>query len=131
MMNKRQKTSHHRIGSSGGKPFLSMGYIKGEFFLVVRNNVLLAVVVPTDKVHLAECLEQSVILMGIFLMVPLNAPEQSKAIQKVIYTRSILDWKILLLRFAMSTLLLIMMICLFSEIMIWKNCTFLFMACVM
>ena len=79
-----------------------------------------------DKVHSAECLEQSVILIGIFLMVPLNVPEQSKAIQEVIYARSISHWKILLLRFVVSILLLIMVICLFSVIMIWKNCTFPF-----
>ena len=64
-------------------------------------------------------------------MVPLNVQEQSKAIQEVIYIRSISHWKILLLRFVMSILLLIMMICLFSGIMIWKNCTFPFTAYVM
>ncbi|OKZ82624.1 MAG: hypothetical protein BHW06_11280 [Clostridium sp. 44_14] len=110
--------------------------------MALRNNVLLAVVylltIPLvrgianlDKVHSAECLEQSVILIGIFLMVPLNVPEQSKAIQEVIYARSISHWKILLLRFVMSILLLIMVICLFSGIMIWKNCTFPFTAYVM
>ena len=61
-------------------------------------------------------------------MVPLNMPEQSKAIQEVVYTRSISHWKILLLRFAMSTLLLIMMTGLFCGVMIWKNCTFPFFA---
>ena len=118
------------------------GILKVNFFLALRNNVLLAVVylltIPLvrgianlDKVHSAECLEQSVILIGIFLMVPLNVPEQSKAIQEVIYARSISHWKILLLRFIMSILLLIMVICLFSVIMIWKNCTFPFTAYVM
>lgn len=77
-------------------------------------------------VHSAECLEQSVILIGIFLIVPLNVPEQSKAIQEVVYTRKISHWKILLLRLAMSTLVLIGMVCLFSGIMLWKNCTFPF-----
>lgn len=79
-------------------------------------------------VHSAECLEQSVILIGIFLIVPLNVPEQSKAIQEVVYTRKISHRKILLLRLAMSTLVLIMMVCMFSGIMVWKNCTFPFVA---
>ena len=107
--------------------------------MAVRTNLLLAAVylvtIPLlrgianlDMVHSAECLEQSVILIGIFLIIPLNVPEQSKAIQEVVYTRNISHWKILLLRFAMSTLLLIIMICLFSSIMIWKNCTFPFAA---
>ena len=81
-----------------------------------------------DMVHSAECLEQSVVLIGIFLIVPLNVPEQPKAIQEVVYTRNISHRNILLLRFAMSTLVLIMMIGLFSGIMIWKNCTFPFLA---
>ena len=112
---------------------------KVNFLLAVRTNLLLAAaylltipllrgIANLDMVHSAECLEQSVILVGIFLIVPLNVPEQSKAIQEVVYTRNISHWKILLLRFAMSTLVLIMMICLFSGIMIWKNCTFPFAA---
>lgn len=79
-------------------------------------------------VHSAECLEQSVILVGIFLIVPLNVPEQPKVIQEIVCTKKISYWKILLLRLVMSMLLLIMLICLFSGIMIWKNCTFPFVA---
>lgn len=107
--------------------------------MAVRTNMLLAAVyllaIPLlrgianlDLVHSAECLEQSVALIGIFLIVPLNAPEQSKAIQEVVYTRNISHWKILLLRFVMATLVSIMMICLFSGMMLWKNCTFPFAA---
>ena len=112
---------------------------KVNFLLAVRTNLLLAVaylltiplirgIANLDMVHSAECLEQSVILIGIFLIVPLNVPEQSKAIQEVVYTRNISHWKILLLRLAMSTLALIVMVCLFSGIMIWENCTFPFAA---
>lgn len=117
----------------------ALSIFKINFLLAVRTKLLLAAVylvtIPLlrgianlDMVHSAECLEQSVILIGIFLIIPLNVPEQSKAIQEVVYTRNISHWKILLLRFAMSTLLLIIMICLFSSIMIWKNCTFPFAA---
>ena len=112
---------------------------KVNFLLAVRANVLLAAaylltipllrgIANLDMVHSAECLEQSVILVGIFLIVPLNVPEQSTAIQEVVYTRNISHRNILLLRVAMSTLVLIMMIGLFSGIMIWKNCTFPFLA---
>lgn len=110
---------------------------KVNFLLAVRTNLFLAAayllsislfrgIANLDMVHSAECLEQSVILVGIFLIVPLNVPEQSKAIQEVVYTRKISHWKILLLRFVMSTLLLITMVSLFSGIMLWKNCTFPF-----
>lgn len=115
------------------------GIFKVNFLLAIRTNLLLAAaylltipllrgIANLDMVHSAECLEQSVVLIGIFLIVPLNVPEQSKAIQEVVYTRKIPHWKILLLRFSMSTLLLIMLICLFSGMMLWKNCTFPFTA---
>ena len=112
---------------------------KVNFLLAVRANVLLAAaylltipllrgIANLDMVHSAECLEQSVILVGIFLIVPLNVPEQSTAIQEVVYTRKIFHWKILLLRFIMSMLFLIMMVSLFSGIMVWKNCSYPFAA---
>lgn len=108
-----------------------------NFHLAIRINLLVSfaylLTIPLlrgisnlDRAHSAECLEQSVILIGIFLIVPLNKPEQSKAIREVVYAKKISHWKILLLRFATSILLLTIMICLFCGIMIWKNCTFPF-----
>ena len=69
---------------------------KVNFLLAVRTNLLLAAayllsislfrgIANLDMVHSAECLEQSVILVGIFLIVPLNVPEQSKPIQNTVY----------------------------------------------
>lgn len=87
---------------------------------------LLRGIANLDMVRSAECLEQVVILIGIFLIVPLNAPEQSKAIQEVVYTKKLSHWKVLLLRFILSIVLVTIMICLFSGIMIWNNCVFPF-----
>ena len=81
--------------------------------MAVKNNLILAaaylLILPLlrgianlDMVRSAECLEQAVILTGIFLIAPLPAPEQSKAIQDVVCTKKIPHWKILLLRFIMS-----------------------------
>ena len=113
------------------------GIFRVNFLLAVRTNLFLAAayllsislfrgIANLDMVHSAECLEQSVILVGIFLIVPLNVPEQSKAIQEAVYTRKISHWKILSVRLIMSTMLLIVMVSLFSGIMVWKNCTFPF-----
>ncbi len=115
------------------------GIFRVNFLLAVRTNLFLAAayllsislfrgIANLDMVHSAECLEQSVILVGIFLIVPLNVPEQSKAIQEAVYTRKISHWKILSVRLIMSTMLLIVMVSLFSGIMVWKNCTFPFAA---
>lgn len=123
-----------RISTTG-----ALSIFRVNFILSVRTDLLLAAaylltipllrgIANLDMVHSAECLEQSVILIGIFLIVPLNLPEQSKAIQEVVCTRKMPHWKILLLRLAMSTLLLILLVCLFAGIMIWKNCNFPFMA---
>lgn len=123
-----------RISTTG-----ALSIFRVNFILSVRTNLLLAAaylltipllrgVANLDMVHSAECLEQSVILIGIILIVPLNLPEQPKAIQEVVCTRKIPHWKILLLRLAMSTLLLILLVCLFAGVMIWKNCSFPFMA---
>ena len=115
------------------------GIFRVNFLLAVRTNLFLAAayllsislfrgIANLDMVHSAECLEHSVILVGIFLIVPLNVPEQSKAIQEAVYTRKISHWKILSVRLIMSTMLLIVMVSLFSGIMVWKNCTFPFAA---
>ena len=69
---------------------------KTNFGLSLRNNLLLTIcyllLIPIirgtanlDAVRSAECLEQSVTLV----IVPLNAPEQSKAIQEIIGTKEI------------------------------------------
>ncbi len=111
--------------------------LKTNFHLAIRNNLFLAVVylliVPLlrgianlDAVRSAECLEQSVILIGMFLIVPLNAPEQSRTIREVVCTKKIPHWIILFLRLVMSMLLLIIMVGIFSGIMVRKNCTFPF-----
>ncbi len=111
--------------------------LKTNFHLAIRNNLFLTVVylliVPLlrgianlDAVRSAECLEQSVILIGMFLIIPLNAPEQSRTIREVVCTKKIPHWIILFLRLVMSMLLLIIMVSIFSAIMLWKNCSFPF-----
>lgn len=113
------------------------GIFKANFHLAIKNNVFLSGVylstVPLlrgianlDAARSAECLEQSVILIGILLIVPLNAPEQSKEIREVVCTRKIPHWSILLLRLIMATAVLIVMTGIFSGILVWKNCTFPF-----
>lgn len=103
--------------------------------MAIQNNLLLAAVflliIPLirgianlDSVRSAECLEQSVILIGILLIVPLAAAEQSKAIQEVLYTKKISQWIIMLLRLLTALLMLIIMTGIFAGIMVLNNCTF-------
>lgn len=108
---------------------------KTNFGLSLRNNLLLAIcyllLIPIirgtanlDAVRSAECLEQSVTLIGIFLIVPLNAPEQSKAIQEIIGTKELPQWLILFVRLIMALVTLIILTSIFAEIMKGNNCTF-------
>lgn len=108
---------------------------KTNFGLSLRNNLLLAIcyllLIPIirgtanlDAVRSAECLEQSVTLIGIFLIVPLNAPEQSKAIQEIIGTKKLPQWLILFARLIMALVTLIILTSIFAGIMKGNNCTF-------
>lgn len=108
---------------------------KTNFGLSLRNNLLLAIcyllIIPIirgianlDAVRSAECLEQSVTLIGIFLIVPLNAPEQSKAIQEIIGTKKLPQWLILFVRLIMALVTLIILTSIFAGIMKGNNCTF-------
>lgn len=116
--------------------------LKVNFHLSIQNNLLLAtlylLIVPVlrsienlNEVYSAECLEQSVILIGILLIVPLRAAEQDAAIREVVFTRKIPQWLILLMRVIMAMIVLVFLTGIFAEIMIMKNCTFPYMSYVM
>lgn len=116
--------------------------LKVNFHLSIRNNLLLAVlyllIVPVlrsienlNEVYSAECLEQSVILIGIMLIVPLHAAEQEAAIRDVVFTRKEARWMILLIRMVLAIIMLVLLTGIFAEIMIMKNCTFPYMSYVM
>ena len=111
------------------------GIVKVNFRLSIRNNLLLAVLylllLPAlrsienlNAVYSAECLEQSVILIGILLLVPLSAAEQEAAIREVVFTRTIPRWLILLLRIIMAVGMLVLLTGVFAAMMRVKNCTF-------
>ncbi len=118
------------------------GILKANFRLCIQNNLLLAalylLIVPVlrgienlNEVYSAECLEQSVILIGILLIVPLHAAEQEAAIREVVFIRKISQWMILLIRVIMAMLMLVFLTGIFAKIMVMKNCTFPYMSYVM
>lgn len=109
--------------------------LKTNFHLAIQNSLLLAIayllLIPVfrgianlNSIHSAECLEQSVTLIGILLIVPLLAPEQNAAIREVLFTKPISQWKILFTRVILSLITLIILTCTFAGIMIWNGCTF-------
>lgn len=111
------------------------GILKANFQLSIQNNILPAIfyllIIPVlrgienlDEVHSAECLERSVILIGILLIVPLYAAEQEEAVWDVVFTRKIPQWMILLIRLIMAVIMLVLLTGIFAKIMRMKNCTF-------
>ncbi len=117
------------------------GILKTNFHLSIQNNLLLAIlylrIVPVlrgienlNEARSAECLEQSVILVGILLIVPLCAAEQG-AVREVVFTRKIPQWIILLIRIIMAAIMLVFLTGIFAKIMIMKNCTFSYVSYVM
>ena len=81
-----------------------------------------------NEIYSAECLEQSVILIGILLIVPLHAAEHEAAIRDVVFTRKIPQWMVLLIRMLTAIVMLVLLTGIFAEIMIVKNCTFPYMS---
>lgn len=118
------------------------GILKTNFCLSIQNNLLLAtlylLIVPVlrgienlNEIYSAECLEQSVILIGILIIVPLYAVEQKAAIREVVFTRKIPQWIILFMRIIMAVILLVFLTGVFAGIMMMKNCTFPYMSYVL
>ena len=81
-----------------------------------------------NEIYSAECLEQSVILIGILLIVPLHAAEHEAVIRDVVFTRKIPQWMVLLIRMITAIVMLVFLTGIFAEIMIVKNCTFPYMS---
>ena len=115
------------------------GILKVNFRLSIRNNLSLAIlyllIIPVlrsienlNEIYSAECLEQSVILIGILLIVPLHAAEQEAVIWDVVFTRKIPQWMVLLIRMITAIVMLVFLTGIFAEIMIVKNCTFPYMS---
>lgn len=100
--------------------FLAFGYLLLVPFVRGIANL--------DAVRSAECLEQSVTLIGIFLIVPLSVPEHPKAIRELVAAKKIQMWTILLIRMMMAFLLLVIMTGIFAGIMVLNNCTFPYMS---
>ena len=115
------------------------GILKANFRLSIRNNLSLAIlyllIIPVlrsienlNEIYSAECLEQSVILIGILLIVPLHAAEHEAVIWDVVFTRKIPQWMVLLIRMITAIVMLVFLTGIFAEIMIVKNCTFPYMS---
>lgn len=115
------------------------GILKANFRLSIRNNLSIAIlyllIIPVlrsienlNEIYSAECLEQSVILIGILLIVPLHAAEHEAAIRDVVFTRKIPQWMVLLIRMITAIVMLVLLTGIFAEIMIVKNCTFPYMS---
>ena len=115
------------------------GILKVNFRLSIRNNLSIAIlyllIIPVlrsienlNEIYSAECLEQSVILIGILLIVPLHAAEHEAVIRDVVFTRKIPQWMVLLIRMLTAIVMLVFLTGIFAEIMIVKNCTFPYMS---
>ena len=115
------------------------GILKVNFRLSIRNNLSIAIlyllIIPVlrsienlNEIYSAECLEQSVILIGILLIVPLHAAEHEAVIRDVVFTRKIPQWMVLLIRMITAIVMLVFLTGIFAEIMIVKNCTFPYMS---
>lgn len=79
-----------------------------------------------DSIRTAQCLEQSVALVGVILLVPLTYPEQGKGIKEIVYTRVCSYLMTLLLRTVMAFIMILLCVTLFCMMMKNNHCLFPF-----
>lgn len=114
-----------------------MTFLKKDFMLVFKNNVALSVVylflIPVIRgienlstIQSAQCLEQSVTLIGIILIVPVNKWEQDTGIKELIFSKTWAYIKTVVIRLGTAFSLTIVLIVGFAVIMNTKNCSFPF-----
>lgn len=112
-------------------------FLKRNFQLGLRNSTFLGIVylctIPLirgvenlDSIQTAQCLEQSVALAGVILLVPLTYPEQGKGIKEIIYTRACSYLMTLLLRIVMAFILILLCVTIFCMMMKNNHCLFPF-----
>ena len=112
-------------------------FLKKDFGLVFGNNIILAIIyvllIPVirgisnlNNIQSAQCLSQSVSLIGIILIVPIVRPEIEIAVKEIIYTKSWSYLKSVLIRIACSFVLVTFFIITFTYAMRLRNCTFPF-----
>lgn len=111
--------------------------LKKNWDLAIRNNLILAIawllfipvvrgIANLDAAHSAECLEQSVALVGVFLLTPLAGPEQDKRIWETVVSKQTAYNIILLLRMGMALGCMLTLILLFGAVMAMSGCRFPF-----
>ena len=111
--------------------------LKANWDLSIRLNLLLAIayllfvpiirgIANLDAVHSAECLEQAVAFIGVFLFVPLTGPEQSKDVQEVVFSKKKSYVTVLLMRLVIAICSLIVLILIFASAMTLLSCSFPF-----
>ena len=112
-------------------------FIKIDFWLTFKNSLILTtlyfMVIPVirgisnlDNIQSAQCLSQSVALIGVLIVVPVTQHELDRNIKEIICTKAWSYHKSVLLRLIGSFILLSFFIIGFALIMQVKNCIFPF-----
>lgn len=112
-----------------------MDLLKRDFPITFKNSLMLSgfylLLIPIirgianlDNIQSAQCLSQSVILIGIIIIVPITKRELDTEIKEVICTKSWSYTKTVYIRIICALLLTIILIIGFIYIMKMNNCEF-------
>ena len=112
-------------------------FLKKDFILVFKNSILLAILylccIPVirgienlNSLQSAQCLEQSVSVIGIILMVPLTKWEHDAGIKDLIVSKTWSYMRTVIIRILFSVCLIVMMTMGFVVIMKINNCSLKF-----
>jgi hypothetical protein len=115
-------------------------FLRNDFFLTFKSSILLSLVYlfllhfirgieNLDGIQSAECLEQSVSLVGIILIVPTTRTEHFPEIKELIFSKSRAYIKTVSIRLAAAFFLTFLMITGFAFVLHSNDCEFDFVSC--
>lgn len=112
-----------------------MFFLKRDFPITFKNSLILSIfylflipiirgIANLDNVQSAQCLSQSVILIGIIIITPITKRELDTEIKEVIYAKSWSYTKTVCIRFVCALLQTIILISVFIYVMRMNHCKF-------
>lgn len=115
-----------------------LDFLRIDLSLTFKNSLLLAVtytfLIPAirgisnlDNIHSSDVFEQSLALIGIFLLSPITRQELEIGIKEIVYTKVWSYRKSVSIRLICSFLLITIIITIFAGIMRLQNCNFPFL----
>lgn len=115
-----------------------LDFLRRDLPLTFKNNLLLAItytcLIPAirgisnlDNIHSADVFGQSLVLIGIFILIPITKQELEVEVKEIVYTKAWSYRKSVSIRLICGFLLISVTVTVFASIMQLQNCNFPFL----